>query len=80
MGLVVITRDRFNKNAGERQALLDADLRVIRLVGKKEMTRWAKLQLLVARWDKMEAAVAAAGAGPWVIGLDGAGAFNLIVP
>ena len=78
LDLVVITRDQFRKNTGEKEALLQAGLRVVRLVGKKDASKWDKLVLLVTRWDRMEQEIHAFGPGPWVLGIDGAGGFKKI--
>ncbi len=64
--LVVLTRDRnIHRKSGEAQLLRDHGVRMIVLTGKKDLSSWEKLTLLVQNWDRMEKRIRQNGRGPW---------------
>jgi PIN like domain len=63
---VVLLRDkRIRKRPGERQAFLDAGVRLFCMTGGGNYTRWETLRLLTARWPRIEG-VASARTGPYI--------------
>lgn len=63
---VVLKRDkRIRTRPGERKALIEAGLRTFCLTGAGNYSKWQVLQLLTARWDRIEE-VAANVSGPYV--------------
>lgn len=67
-GLVVITRDRrLGTKTGELRLLRQHAVRVIALTGKRDLSKWGKLELLVRNWSLLEQRVHQRGPGPWVL-------------
>lgn len=66
MGLVVISRDkRIRTKPAELAAFRAAELRVFWLAGKKDLSNWESIKLIVRQWDRMEQIVEDRGEGPW---------------
>lgn len=66
LGLVVIARDkRIRTKPAEIAAFRSAGLRAFWIAGKRDMSNWDNLRLLVKWWDRMEEIVAERGPGPW---------------
>ena len=66
LGLVVISRDkRIRSKPAEIAAFRAAGLRVFWIAGKKDLSNWENLKLIVKWWDRMEEIVRDRGAGPW---------------
>jgi hypothetical protein len=79
-GLVLLTRDnKIRTKPAELQAYKDHRIRAFFLTGKKDLTRWEKLDLLVRQWEKIEAAIKKVGKGPWAMSVT-AGASPRDVP
>ncbi len=74
--LVVITRDRLSRLA-EWEAYREANLRVVRLAGKKGMTTWGTVRVVADAWDRIERQVEEGGVGPWLAIIDGAGTLRV---
>ena len=74
-GLVVITRDRFAIKA-EWEAFKAYGLRVVRIAAKTDQSAWGTVRLVAAAWDRIEGHVRTAGAGPWLVVIDAAGALH----
>ncbi|MEU7910243.1 hypothetical protein [Microbispora bryophytorum] len=64
--LVVITRDKRIRSK-HAKALLYAEhgLRVFWIAGKKDLSNWDTMRLLVRRWDDIEREIKERGPGPW---------------
>lgn len=63
---IVLKRDkRIRTRPGERKALIDAGLRTFCLTGAGNYSKWQVLQLLTARWDRIEEVASTVG-GPYV--------------
>jgi PIN like domain len=78
--LVVFTRDkRIQRKAGEAIALRDHGVRMFVLTGKRDLTSWEKLELLVRSWSRIEKSVASNGVGPWVKRVTAAGVRDLVL-
>jgi hypothetical protein len=78
--LVAFTRDKgIVRKTGEAMALRDHDVRMFVLTGKKDLTAWEKLDLLVRSWPKIERNIASNGAGPWVQRVTTAGVRDLVL-
>lgn len=68
--LVLITRDnQIRSKPGELAAYTTHKVRAFFLTGKKDLTRWERLELLVRQWDRIEKHVAKNGPGPWAMSL-----------
>ena len=66
MGLVVIGRDkRIRTKPAELDAFRTCSLRVFWIAGKRDMSNWQNLVLMVRQWDRIEEAIRDRGAGPW---------------
>lgn len=66
MDLVVISRDkRIRTKPAELAAFRAAGLRVFWIAGKKDLSNWENLKLMVKWWDRMDEIVRDRGAGPW---------------
>lgn len=64
-------RDRHVRTRrAELEELRKHGLRIFYLAGKRDLTVWGQLVLLVRRWQDIEAAVARRGAGPWFIAIN----------
>src|SRR5437660_1023401 len=65
--LVVFTRDKgIQRKTGEALLLRDHGVRMFVLTGKKDLTAWEKLGVLVRVWPALEKSIASNGPGPWV--------------
>jgi hypothetical protein len=65
-GLIVIGRDKhIRTRPQELRRLRDAELRVFRIGGKKDLSTWEWLRRLVNHWDDMEEIIRTRGPGPW---------------
>ena len=74
MNLVVISRDRrIRTKPAEIAALRAARLRVFWIAGKKDLSNWDNLRLIVRSWDRMEEFVRDRGPGPWFCSVSGGG-------
>lgn len=74
MDLVVIARDRrIRTKPGELQLLHQHRLRVFWIAGKRDLSTWDNLKLLVNRWDDLEATMQDRPTGPWFFGITQAG-------
>jgi hypothetical protein len=68
LDLVVITRDQAIRGKAAELATFKANgVRGFFLTGKKDLTRWAKLGLLVRSWDRIERHVQRFPSGPWAM-------------
>jgi hypothetical protein len=66
--LVLITRDnKIRSKPAELQAYKDHRIRAFFLTGKRDLTMWEKLDLVVRQWEKIEAAVTKNPKGPWAM-------------
>ena len=73
-GLVAITRDRHLRTRPRQLELAHAHgLRVFCLTGRKDMTTWDQLVLVVRMWPQIETKRDQAGPGPWFVGITTAG-------
>lgn len=80
-GLVVIGRDkRIRTRPAELQHLRDAELRVFRIGGKKDLSTWEWLVRLVRHWQRMEEIIATRGPGPWFYVINEQAVVELHVP
>lgn len=67
-GLVLITRDnKIRSKPAELRAYRDHRVRAFFLTGKKDLSRWEKLELLVRQWERIEVATQRNDAGPWAM-------------
>lgn len=76
-GLVVIGADgkiRFRDQ--ERSVWRSSGLRMIRLGGRKNLTTWGYLTLLVSQWDNIEDLVKNRPVGPWFFRILTSGEFR----
>jgi hypothetical protein len=65
-GLVVLTRDkRIRTKHAKILRLMEHGLRVFVVGGKRDLSNWDAVSLLVRRWDAMERVIEMAGPGPW---------------
>ena len=66
MDLIVISRDkRIRSKPAELDAFRACGLRVFWIAGKRDMSNWANLVLMVKLWDRLEEIVRDRGPGPW---------------
>jgi hypothetical protein len=66
MELVVIGRDkRIRTKPAELDAFRASGLRVFWIAGKRDLTNWENLVLVVRSWDRIEEIIQDRGAGPW---------------
>lgn len=66
MRLAVISRDkRIKTKPAELAAFRAAGLRVFWLAGKRDLSNWECIRLMVKWWDRMEEIVRDRGDGPW---------------
>lgn len=66
MDLVVISRDkRIRTKPAELDAFRALALRVFWIAGKRDLSNWENLVLIVKWWDRMEEIIHDRGAGPW---------------
>ncbi len=78
--LAVFTRDKgIQRKTGEAIALRDHGVRMFVLTGKRDLTAWEKLDLLVRSWPRIEKSVATNGAGPWAQRVTAAGVRDLVL-
>lgn len=76
--LVVITRDlHLRRKPGERRLLRQHAVRMFVITGKRDLSKWGKLELVVRSWRGMEDAIARHGEGPWVMGMTEGGLSEL---
>lgn len=69
--LIVVARDRrIRTKPAELLALRQHGLRVFWIAGKKELSNWGKLVLLVNRWNDIERTIRDRGAGPWFMAIN----------
>lgn len=55
-GWLVISRDHnIRENIAERRAVLEHGVKMVALAGKDAGTKWKQLQLVMQRWDRIEA-------------------------
>jgi hypothetical protein len=72
--LVLLTRDnKIRTKPAELQAYKDNKIRAFFLTGKKDLTRWEKLDLLVRQWDRIETMIKKSGKGPWAMSVTAGG-------
>lgn len=77
--LVVISRDKRIRTRHAEQALFRSlSLRAVWIAGKKDLTNWDCLCLLVKRWPELEREIAARGSGPWFLALSDSRGFQAI--
>jgi PIN like domain len=70
-GLAIIARDkRIRTKPAELALLRKHGLRVFWIAGKKDLSTWDYLVRVVRRWDEIEEALAAKGAGPWFVAIN----------
>jgi hypothetical protein len=78
--LVVIGRDkRIRTRPAEIQRLKEADLRVFRIGGKRDLATWDWLVRIVSNWERMEEVIETQGAGPWFYSINERGLTRLRV-
>ena len=66
MNLVVIGRDkRIRTKPAELAAFRTCGLRVFWIAGKRDLSNWENLVLMVKSWDRMENIIRDCGPGPW---------------
>lgn len=66
MDLVVISRDkRIRTKPAEIAAFRAASLRVFWIAGKRDLSNWESIKLMLKWWDRMEEIVRDRGTGPW---------------
>ena len=66
MNLVVIGRDkRIRTKPAELAAFRTCGLRVFWIAGKRDLSNWENLVLMVKSWDRMEDIIRDCGPGPW---------------
>jgi hypothetical protein len=69
--LIVIARDRRIRTKPAEVALLrEVGLRVFWIAGKRDLATWDYLVRVVRRWNEIEDAIAAKGAGPWFVAIN----------
>jgi hypothetical protein len=78
-GLVAIVRDRrIRTRPQEIERFREVGLRVFWLGGKKDLSTWGYVALMVRHWDQMERTIATEGAGPWGYVLNATGMKKLL--
>jgi hypothetical protein len=78
--LVVLTRDKaIQRKTAEAMLLHDHAVRMFVLTGKRDLTKWEKLALLVRCWPKIEKNLGTNGPGPWVQSITEAGVKDLVL-
>lgn len=66
MNLVVIGRNkRIRTKPAELAAFRTCGLRVFWIAGKRDLSNWENLVLMVKSWDRMEDIIRDCGPGPW---------------
>jgi hypothetical protein len=66
MGLIVLTRDkRIRTKHAKVLHMMEHGLRVFVIGGKRDLSNWDAISLLVRRWDALETKIKDAGDGPW---------------
>lgn len=66
MDLVVISRDkRIRTKPAELATFQSAGLRVFWIAGRRDLSNWESLKLIVKWWDRMEEIVRDRVSGPW---------------
>jgi hypothetical protein len=79
--LAVIARDRhIRTRPGELAKFIEYGLRAFWIAGRKDLTKWLYLKRLVARWDDIEAVLAARPDGPWMYAIKETSLSELSVP
>ena len=64
--LVVIARDRHIRTKPvERELLRSQGLRVFWIAGKRDLSNWHNLKLLIRHWERIESIIGDCGDGPW---------------
>lgn len=77
--LVVFTRDKgIARKTGEALVLREHGVRMFVLTGKKDLTAWEKLDLLVRSWPKIERNIKSNGSSPWLQRITSAGVHDLV--
>lgn len=77
--LVLLTRDSaIRRREGERELLTEHKVRAIFLTGKKNLTMFQQLRLVVNRWDRIEKQIQIGGPGPWSVGLTESGTIKAL--
>ena len=70
LGLVVISRDRhIRTRPAERRLFREHGVRAVWIAGKRDVSTWDMLRLIVRRWEDIEEVVDTRGAGPWFLAL-----------
>jgi hypothetical protein len=78
-GLITIIRDKkIRTRPQEIERFREVGLRVFWLGGKRDLTTWGYLSLLVRQWDAMERRISDAGPGPWGFVVTQAGVTRLM--
>lgn len=77
--LVVIVRDkRIRTRPQEIARFREVGLRVFWLGGKRDLTTWGYLRLVLRHWDRMEETIQNEGPGPWGFVVTQAGLVQLM--
>lgn len=77
--LVAIVRDkRIRTRPREIELFREVGLRVFWLGGKKDLSTWGYVALVVRHWEQMERIITRDGAGPWGYALNAAGITKLM--
>lgn len=78
LNLVVLTRDgKIRRKSAEAALCKQHRVRLVVLTGKKSLTKWENLGLLVRHWDKLDKTVTKLGNGYWAQSLTSAGLTDL---
>jgi hypothetical protein len=78
LNLVVITRDdHIRRKSAEAALCREHRVRLVVMTGKKSLTMWDNLVLLIRQWDKLEKEVGRLGPGYWAQSLTSAGVRDL---
>lgn len=81
LDLVVLTRDgNIRRKPGELTLYRDHGVRSFTITGKRELSMWDKLRLVVRQWDRIEKAIRKNGPGPWAMALTEGGLSDIPVP
>lgn len=79
-GLVVISRDRrIRTKPVELRAYRDHGLGTFWLAGKRDLSTWEYLCLIVRMWEKIEETIDRSGDGPWFAAVSSAGVRHIPV-
>lgn len=78
--LIVIARDRHIRTKPvELRAYQALGLRALWLAGKRDLSTWDYLRLVVRQWDQIEDRARTLGSGPWFVALGESGLRELTV-